>query len=283
MMLSGTSLGIALAVVSAFATAFSHAYLKAGEDKLAVQAWIRLTGLAVFLPIALAFGSPPAGLMPWIVGAALVHALYQWALIHSYRLSDFSIAYPLARGTAPLFTLLFGVLVLGDRPEWEVALGVLILCAGILTLVRHGSISLKGALVAGATGLLTTAYSIIDAKGVRLADTAMHFIAWFYVADAFAMPALLMARDGGNMGPALRREVATGLKAGLLALAAFVPALFAFDLAPVGAVAALRETSVLIGLVLGGAMLKEALDLRRGIGALMILAGGVMVAWWSAT
>jgi drug/metabolite transporter (DMT)-like permease len=280
--LSGAGLGICLAIVSAFATAFSRAYVKAGEDKLAVQAWIRLTGLALFLPIAVAFGSPPAGLMPWIVAAALVHAVYQWALIQSYRLSDFSIAYPLARGTAPLFTLLFGVVILGERLSIEVAFGITLLCAGILTLVRHGSVHLKGALVAGLTGLLTTAYSVIDAKGVRLAETPMHFIAWFYVADAFSMPGLLLIRDRGRIGPALGREVATGLKAGVLALAAFVPALFAFDLAPVGAVAALRETSVLIGLVLGGAMLKEALDLRRGIGALMILAGGITVAWWSA-
>jgi drug/metabolite transporter (DMT)-like permease len=132
------------------------------------------------------------------------------------------------------------------------------------------------------TGLLTTAYSLIDARGVRLADSALHFIAWFYVADGFSMPALLAIRDGGRIGPALNREAAIGIKAGLLALAAFVPALFAFRLAPVGAVAALRETSVLIGLVLGGTMLKEAIDLRRAIGALMILAGGVMVALWSA-
>lgn len=281
-MLTDAQLGIALALVSAVATAFAHAYLKVGEDKLAVQAWIRLIGLAAFLPLAFHFGTPPAALMPWIVGAALVHATYQWALIHSYRLSDFSIAYPLARGTAPLFTLLFGVIVLRDWPAVEVVAGVAILCAGILTLVRHGSISRRGALVAAATGLLTTAYSIIDAKGVREAESALHFIAWFYVADGFTMPALLAMRDGGRILPALRREPAIGIKAGMLALVSFVPALFAFRLAPVGAVAALRETSVLIGLVLGGAMLKEALDMRRAIGALLILAGGAMVALWTA-
>lgn len=155
-MLTGAQLGIALALVSAVATAFAHAYLKVGQDKLAVQAWIRLIGLAAFLPLAIHFGTPPAALMPWIVSAALIHATYQWALIHSYRLSDFSIAYPLARGTAPLFTLLFGVIVLRDQPAVEVMAGVAMLCAGILTLVRHGSISRRGALVAAATGLLTT-------------------------------------------------------------------------------------------------------------------------------
>lgn len=280
---AGEQLGIALALVSAVATAFAHAYLKIGDDKLAVQAWIRLIGLAGFLPLAVHFGTPPAALMPWIVAAALVHASYQWVLIHSYRLSDFSIAYPLARGTAPLFTLLFGVIILQDRPQAEVVAGIAILCGGILTLVRHGSISLRGALVAAGTGLLTTAYSIIDAKGVRAAESALHFIAWFYIADGISMPALLMIRDGGRIVPALQREPAIGIKAGLLALASFVPALFAFRLAPVGAVAALRETSVLIGLVLGGAMLKEALDMRRAVGALLILAGGAMVALFTAS
>ena len=99
---------------------------------------------------------------------------------------------------------------------------------------------------------------------------------------SLGVAALLMMRDGGRILPALRHEPAIGIKAGLLALASFVPALFAFRLAPVGAVAALRETSVLIGLVLGGAMLKEALDMRRAIGALLILAGGAMVALFTA-
>lgn len=36
--------------------------------------------------------------------------------------------------------------------------------------------------------------------------------------------------------------------------------------------------SLLIALVLGGAMLKEALDMSRAVGALPILAGGAMMA-----
>ena len=63
-------------------------------------------------------------------------------------------------------------------------------------------------------------------------------------------------------------------------MAAFAPALFALGLAPVGAVAAVRESSVLFGLVLGSLILKEKLGMRRIIGGSLVMAGtlGVLAA-----
>lgn len=271
------AVGLSLAFLSALATAWAHAMLKAGADKLAVQAWVRLTGLSVALPIALFIGLPPNNLWPWIIGGAAIHGVYQAALVWSYSVSDFSVAYPVARGVTPILTALLGMAVLGDEVDWRVMAGVLIVSVGIISISRNNAISRSGLVAASIAGLLTTLYTVVDARGVRLAPYALTFIAWFYVADGLSMPMLLLVKARGRTLSLLVADRRTGLMAGILSMLAFVPALFAFDLAPVGAVAAIRETSVIISLALGGFLLKEKLDRRRAAGAVLVTLGALAI------
>ena len=242
-----------------------------------MQAWVRLTELLAALPLVIWIGWPPSYLVPWLIGAGAIHALYQLTLTWSYTVSDFSVAYPLARGATPLFTTVAGVLLLGDRPGLPMVAGVVLISFGILLLVRHRGIAKNGFVAAAAAALLTTCYSIVDAHGVRLAPQALVFVAWFFVADSVSMPLALIVRERRAAGAALAREWRVGITAGVLALCAFAPALFAFRLAPVGAVSALRECSILIGLALGGSMLKEQIGRDRPFGAIAIFAGGLAI------
>ncbi|HZV18920.1 MAG TPA: DMT family transporter [Sphingobium sp.] len=265
--------GLALALFSAITSAFAHATLKSGDDKLAVMAWIRLCELATALPFVLWIGLPPGDLWLWIAAAVAVHALYQLILSWSYTVSDFTAAYPIARGFTPIFTALLGIVVLGDRLDGVALAGIAIISAGILALARSRALSPTGLAAACATGLLTTCYTLVDAKGVRAAPDALTFIAWFYLICGVPIPLMLLIRSGRRTAALLAHDVRPGIAAGVLSLLAFAPALFALGMAPVGAVAALRETSVLIGLVLGAVMLKERLDRRRITGGLLVTAG----------
>ena len=265
--------GLALALFSAITSAFAHATLKSGDDKLAVMAWIRLCELATALPFVLWIGLPPGDLWLWIAAAVAVHALYQLILSWSYTVSDFTAAYPIARGFTPIFTALLGIVVLGDRLDGVALAGIAIISAGILALARSRALSPTGLAAACATGLLTTCYTLVDAKGVRAAPDALTFIAWFYLICGVPIPLMLLIRSGRRTAALLAHDLRPGIAAGVLSLLAFAPALFALGMAPVGAVAALRETSVLIGLVLGAVMLKERLDRRRITGGLLVTAG----------
>jgi drug/metabolite transporter (DMT)-like permease len=259
------------------ATAFAHALLKAGGDKLAVQAWVRLTGLVIALPIALWVGAPPTYLVGWIIAAALVHAVYQYILTLSYQLSDFSLAYPLARGVAPLVSALLGIALLGDQASWMLIAGVALVSISILSLSKGSGISRAGFIAAAGAGLLTSAYTLVDAHGMRISPDAITFLCWFYVADGFSMP-LAFALRARREAPAILASCAGhGIAAGILSLCAFVPALIAFRLAPVGAVAAIRETSVIIGLGISGFWLKETVDRHRVSGAFGITAGTLAI------
>jgi drug/metabolite transporter (DMT)-like permease len=258
---------------SAVTSAFAHAMLKSGDNKLAVLAWIRCCEFVLALPLVLWVGLPPASLWVWLIAAVAVHALYQLVLSLSYALSDFTTAYPIARGFVPIFTALLGMAFLGDRLDGLVLVAIATVSAGILCLATGQSITRGGFVAAAVTGLFTTAYTVIDAKGVRAAPDMLTFIAWFFLLGALPMPAVLFARyRSGAIGLMLHDRKA-GALAGILAIISFAPALFALGLAPVGAVSALRETSVIFGLLLGAVVLKERLSLQRIAGALLVTLG----------
>lgn len=125
--------------------------------------------------------------------------------------------------------------------------------------------------------LLTCGYTLVDAKGMRASPDMFTFLVWFFVIDGLGMPSLLLLRDRRRVLASLRPELRTGVLAGLMALLSFVPALIAFRLAPVGAVAAIREGSVIIGLALGAKLLKEELDRKRVIGGFLVTIGAALI------
>jgi drug/metabolite transporter (DMT)-like permease len=270
---NSTAFGLCLAGFSALTTALAHASLKAGADKLAVQAWVRLVGLAVAAPLALWIGLPPAYLWPWLVAAAVTHAVYQATLTFSYTATDFSVAYPIARGVAPILTAAAGVLLLGDAFGGTLIIAIATVSVGIVTLAAGGRLSRAGLFAAVGTGILTAAYSVIDARGMRMSPGLFTFIAWFFVLDGFAMPLFFAWRRRSDAVAAMRADWRPGLSAAIMAPVSFVPALFAFSLAPVGAVAAIREASVLVGMAVAGRVLGERVDARRLIGAALVTIG----------
>lgn len=274
------ALGLGLAGLSALSTAVAHALLKFGDDKLAVQAWVRLTELVLFAPIAVWLGPPPAQLWPWLVAAALIHAVYQVVLIGSYHWNDFAVGFPIARGTAPLLTALGGALWLGDRlgPGQWAGIALIVVAIALLALARR--VRALGLATAIAAGTLTCAYSLVDAGGMRAAPGPLMFLAWFYLADSIAMPLLFMlARPRARWLPNMASTARVGIGAGLGAVISFTPALLAFRYAPAGAVAAIRETSVVGAMIASHRWLGETPGWRHWIAALGVTLGAVLLVF----
>jgi drug/metabolite transporter (DMT)-like permease len=275
--MSMVAVGLALAGVSAVASSSFHALLKSGEDKFAVQAWSSLVGLVLALPFIFWVGLPERALWFWLFAGWVLHTLYYLALIWSYGGSDYSVAYPIARGITPIFTAGLGILLLRDRLDPLTLAGVVIISSGIFMLSFNSAISRAGLLAAGAAGLLNTAFTLVDAKGMRLADDPMNFLVWYYIFDGISMPLLFAIRAKGQLVRISAANARIGLASGIMALFAFLPTLIAFRIAPVGAVSAIRATSVIFSLFLGGSLLKEQLDARRIGGALLVTSGAVAI------
>lgn len=271
------SAGLALAGVSALSAATSHAFLKAGEDKLAVRVWSSLVCLALALPVALWAGNLSANLWMFLAVFALLSFINQLTLVVSYQLSDFSHAYPIARGVVPLAMAVLGVVYLGDRLTMPAMLGILFITLGILSLALGRGMSRNGWIAAGFTGLTTIIFNLVAAIGMREAGDIIPFLAWLFVTDGILLPSYMALRYRGSIIPRMRAEWPVGWKAGLLTLVSFITWSYAVTMAPIGMVAAIRESSVLIALVLAAMMLKERMDKWRVAAGILIVAGAVAI------
>lgn len=214
--------------------------------------------------------SPPRAVVPQVAGSATAHVAYALCLTAAYRRGALSIAYPLGRGVAPLLVTVGGWFVLAERPDPQALLGAVALAAGLATIGIAGGRSGQGAAVSFAllTGLTIAAYTIVDASAVRAVSPAGYLGAVLTVQGIVLT--LLIRGD--------RVRLQAGLRAGILiavgAVGAYLLVLYAFQLAPAGRVSTLRESSVLIGMLLSGERPSPAV----WIGAVLVLAGAVFAA-----
>lgn len=262
---------------AAVATAVAHGLVKAGSDRLALRAIIGITALAVMLGPALATGPPEPVIVPWLLGSIALHLVYQLVLVRSYALTDFSLAFPVARGIAPVATSLAALLLLGERLAAPAALGIAAISLGIGSLGWRSGMTVQGLVAAIATGLLTAAYTLVDAGGVRAAHSAVHFIAWFFVLEGAGILLIFAAVRRGQAFALATAHAKGGIAAGLVSVAGFGAALWALRLAPVGIVAGLRETSVAIGVVIAALCLGETVGPRKIVAATLITLGAIVI------
>ena len=272
-----TGVGILLALISSVTTASAHALLKAGKDKLAVRAIIGAVGTIALAPACLFVPIPTPGLVPWLLTASVLHTTYQLVLIRAYEANDFAVAFPVARGIAPIATAVLGVTLLGDHLTLGGLVGVGLVSAGILMIATDRTIAASGLIAAGIAGLLTTAYAFVDAHAIRLAPFAMTFVAWFFFLDGIIMFPIFAILRGGQVASLMRSEGRQGLLAGVTSLVSFGAALTALRLAPVGIVSALRETSVIFGMMIAAFVPREDVGRRRVAAAAVIVTGAILI------
>ncbi len=275
--MSLSAIGLLLAGFSAITSALSHAFLKAGEDRLAQRVWSCLICAALAWPVALWTGPLPQKFWLLMAGFALISFVNQLSLIRSYGLSDFSHAYPVARGIAPLAMAVLGVFWLGDQLSVFGVAGILLITSGILVLASGKGMSRHGWGAAIFTGVTTIGYNILAANGMRTTVDPVNFIAWLFVTDGVLLPLWMTFQNAPDFRPRLCRTFTVGWKAGLLTMGSYATLAFAMRFAPVGIVSAIRESSVLIALVLAAMMLNERMDRRRIFAGLLVVTGTVAI------
>lgn len=232
-----------------------------------------LIGLAAapFVPL------PDAGAWPYLVVSAALHLAYMALLMRSFSLGDFGQMYPIARGTAPLAVTVLAALFVGERPDgWQLT-GVAVACAGLVGVALWG---IRGggarphwpALVAAvATGLAIAAYTVVDGVGVRASGSALGYIAWLMILEGLAIPAYALLRRRRELPAQLRPYAVRGLIGAALSFAAYGLVLWAQTRAALAPIAALRESSIIVGAAIGALFFKER------FGAPRIAAAGLMV------
>src|SRR5437868_5417946 len=108
---------------------------KRSGDKQAFL-WLTLVATLVLLlvPAIWLYGPIPAQGWLFIGLSGALEAVYFLLLGSAYQRGDMSLVYPLARGTAPLFVLLFAYRFLDERARWGGLVGIGLIVVGIYVL-----------------------------------------------------------------------------------------------------------------------------------------------------
>ncbi len=253
-----------------------NAVIKSGRDKMSSRALI--DGFSALIVLPFLFVVPlPHGAWGWLVLSWATHLVYLLCLIKAFEGADMSAAYPIMRGSAPLLSALGATLLIGEPMTLPVMLGVLIISIGAAALAFERHVPRRAMLWAVATGGMIAAYTITDAQGVRAAPSVASYFVWVFVTLGGGVAALFALIRGRTFVVAARSEWKPGLLAGAGSLLSYGLALYAYRLGDIAMLAALRETSILFGLLIAVLFLKEKVSLQRAIGAGMIAAGAAIL------
>lgn len=276
--MNNTALTIVL--IAAVLHASWNAIVKGAGDR-AVAMGAVAGAHAVVGGIALAFVPAPApASWPFIAGSALIHYGYFAFLFLSYRYGDLSHVYPIARGIAPMLVSIGALIFAGEMLPPAGWAGVIVVSVGIgLLAFRFGAVieaDRRAVFAALATGGMIATYSVNDGIGIRLSEAPSGYIAWIFVVELPVTLAVLWHR--GGIGGLKGRPLAIAFAGGVLSVLAYGLVLYANTIAPLGAVSAVRESSVIIAALIGVILFRERPWGRRVVAAFIVGTGVFLLA-----
>lgn len=278
-------LAILLLLVSAVLHTSWNLLIKQSEDKYIVTWWMVTIG-GVFALIALFFtGLPPRHMWTFALVSIFVEATYFVTLSYAYHDNDFSLIYPVARGTAPAFLTLWAILFLHDKLTHGGMLGLGMIIGGLLiigintlTQAHVTNLHFKGAAVAVFIALLISIYTTIDGAAVRNGFALPYVMAMFAFVPIPITPFIFREYKWERIKKTLTSQPVRVPLAGVLGVLAYLMAVFSYSIAPLSYAGSIREVSVVFGAFAGWWFLKEKMGGIRLLGAIVIFAGILVIA-----
>jgi drug/metabolite transporter (DMT)-like permease len=272
-------LTVTLAVLAAAVThATWNAIAHGIKDQTLAFALIGVGGIIVAIPLIIVAAAPRPACWPYLLASIVIHIFYNLLLMRCYRLGEFGQVYPLARGTSPLVVTILAAIFVHEHLGLPQIGGVLIVSAGLATLVLAGRRPGRAAFLAAiATGLTIAAYTTVDGVGVRLAHSPVGYIGWLMLLESLCVPMFALIRRRDVLLKQPPRILLAGLAAGALSVLAYGLVLWAQTRGSLAPIAALRETSVIFGAIISTLIFREPFGRTRIAATVLVVAGIVLL------
>jgi drug/metabolite transporter (DMT)-like permease len=272
-------LTVTLAVLAAAVThATWNAIAHGIKDQTLAFALIGVGGIIVAIPLIIVAATPRPACWPYLLASIVIHVFYNLLLMRCYRLGEFGQVYPLARGTSPLVVTILAAIFVHEHLGLPQIGGVLVVSAGLATLVLAGRRPGRAAFLAAvATGLTIAAYTTVDGVGVRLAASPVGYIGWLMLLESFCVPMFALVRRRDVLLKQPPRILLAGLAAGALSVLAYGLVLWAQTRGSLAPIAALRETSVIFGAIISTLIFREPFGRTRIAATVLVVAGIVLL------
>jgi len=295
--LTVTLVVLAAAVTHAAWNAIAHGI----KDQTLAFALIGVGGIAVSIPLVIVAALPRSSSWPYLLTSVAIHVFYVLLLMQCYRLGEFSQVYPLARGVSPLVVTILAAVFVHEHLALPQIGGVAIVSAGLAFLVFAGHRARAGGsgpaaaggkagrvvppgkqsrgafLAAVGTGLTIAAYTTVDGVGVRLSASPVGYIGWLILLESLCVPMFALVRRRDVLLKQPRGILLSGLAAGALSVLAYGLVLWAQTRGALAPIAALRETSVIFGAIIGTLVFREPFGRTRIAATVLVVAGIVLL------
>jgi EamA-like transporter family protein len=268
------------ALLLALAAAAVHAtwnlLLSGQEDTHSASAVALVVGTVAFAPVALVGWRLDSAAVPYVAGSSALELAYLGLLATGYSVAAMSFVYPIARGSAPVLVLAAGVVTVGATVSLLAAVGVVVVAVGIV-LVRGLSATgrRRDLALALGVGACIAGYTLVDKHGI------VHAAPITYLVLVLGLPAAVYAlgvwrvRGGAALRAAVNRSTVV---AGIGMFGAYALALAALRLASATAVAAVRESSVVMATAVLAITGREKIGPERLAGAVAVVAGIALIS-----
>ncbi len=253
-----TALGLLLLAASLHA--IWNLLVKNARQKQVFTWWALVVGAVCFAPLLILTRAFPLQVWPLVICSALVEAAYYITLTRAYEHGDFSLVYPMARGTAPAFLVVWAIIFLGERPRPAGFVGLALLVLGLVivggktwwALRKTTKLSTSGIVLALGVACCISIYSAIDGAAVHIVPPLPYTV--------------------------LVISLASIILVGILSFVSYMLVLASYTIAPVSYAGAVREISIVFAAFMGWRWLREDLGLLRVVGASIIFVGILIIA-----
>lgn len=267
---------LGLVLITALSHALWNAWLKVTGDRVVALALMGASYFVLALAALPLYGGPLPSAWGYVGASALVHTAYPLTLVAAYRHGDLSVVYPISRGTGPMLVTLVAALFLGDAVGALGFAAVGLIVVGIVGLGHASALRAPTALgLSLLAGGLIAAYTLLDGLGARASPSAEAYLVWLFLLCGVSLMSVGVVARGARALAKLARSIWwQGLAAGCISALAYGVVIWAMRIAPMGLVAATRETSVAFAAVIAGRWLGERV---QWLAVLLVLSGIVLV------
>lgn len=271
--------------MSATLHALWNLLLKKSREKYIAMGWQVIIGSVVSIVALFFIGLPPRSLWLLILISTLLEAIYFGILTYAYNDHDFSLVYPVARGAAPALVVLWTGIFLNEIPSTGGFVGIFLIVCGLLIIGatslfqdQPGKLHLRGILLALCVALVISIYTLVDGYAVKNGSPLTYGLSLFVLMPILTTPLIVRHYGVTHFIKSFKEQPGWLVLVGVLAVIAYLSALFAYSIAPVNYSEAIREVSVVMGAFAGWYFLGESMGKIRILGASVIFIGIVLIA-----
>ena len=233
----------------------------------------------IVAPLTFVVGIPPLETCMYLGVSIIAHTMYMHSLTRAYQNEDFSVAYPFARGLAPLLTVIILLFFFNRSISTNELIGIGIIILGILILFNAQKLKINFKILISLLYFPVSIvfYTLVDAMGVKTADSTQQFIVWLFILIPIPMLLYSLANQKELVVSTFIENKYSLILASIGSLTSYSLVLWAYTQAPIYYVASIRESSIIFASLIGLIFFKEKGLVRRLIAAFVLFAGVIML------